>query len=97
MDISALRSVVQAPANAAEEAGMAAKTILASVGLRSVQSRFLAGGGVSYALLAWWKPPYFYQANGARRPWSVTSDATNAVLVTPEMAALFVAFIFGNI
>ena len=94
MNASAL---IEAPVEGIEQLGSGLKSALSGLGLRTVMSRFVVGGGATYGLIYWLKPRFFFTDSGVRRPWSATNEAATAVIVTPEMAALLVAFVFGNI
>jgi hypothetical protein len=65
----------------------------AAFGLRSPITRGLATGGIAYALIHVMKPSFWYYSNGAKKPWSMTSDREDAIALGPEMVAALVALV----
>jgi len=65
----------------------------AAFGLRGPITRGLATGGIVYALIMITKPNLWFYPNGVKKPWSVTSDREDAVLLSPEIVASLVALL----
>jgi len=71
--------------------------IYGGFGINTPILRFGSTALLSYGLIHVIKPAIWYHENGEKKPWSVLSDADDAVLLSPEIISIVLGVLAAGV